>query len=49
MRIQEFTKRIVDGTVTKKIGDRNLAEWQARWDELREHLDALLVAFSGGR
>ena len=50
VRIQELTKRVVYGTVAKKIGDRNLAEWQARRDELREHLDALLVAAcSGGR
>src|SRR5437879_1606434 len=33
------------GVVTRKVCDRNarIAEWQARWDELRDSIDAILA------
>ena len=49
MRILELQteqgNRIAAGTVKRLVGERNhrLEEWQTRWDEIRDALDAILI------
>jgi hypothetical protein len=49
MRVLELrtarSNEVVAGTILRDVTDRNrrIEEWQARWEELREAIDAILV------
>ena len=49
MRVLELrmtrTNEVMAGTIHRDISDRNrrIEEWQARWEDLREAIDAILV------
>jgi hypothetical protein len=40
-----ISNEVIAGVITRQVCERNarLAEWQARWDEMRDALDAILA------